>query len=74
MSDYKRNIVSDLYLAVNEFEGENYVHLRKFFKDRDGNLKAKKEGIAILLVSSLYSSIRWNISNLVSGQWRRDCQ
>ena len=44
MSDYKQKIVGDIYLTVNEFEGENYNYIRKFFVDRDGHLRAKKDG------------------------------
>ena len=49
MSDYKRKIVGDIYLAVNEFEGENYVHIRRYFADRDGQLRATKQGCSFNL-------------------------
>ena len=26
LSDYLENIVGDLYITVNEFEGDNYIH------------------------------------------------
>ena len=43
LSDYMKNIAGDLYLTTNVFEGESYIHIRKFFTDRDGNLQPKKE-------------------------------
>ena len=49
MSDYKRKIVGDIYLAVNEFEGENYIHIRKYIVNRDGNLRATKHGCSFNL-------------------------
>ena len=49
LPDYLENIATDVYLTIPEFEGENYVHIRKFFTDRDGYLRAKKEGIALTL-------------------------
>ena len=49
MADYKRNIVDDLYLSVIEFQGENYIEIRMYCVDRDGNLKAKNTGIAMTL-------------------------
>ena len=29
--DYLENIVGDLYMTVNEFEGGNYIHIRRFY-------------------------------------------
>ena len=49
MSDYKRKIVGDIYLAVNEFEGENYIHIRRYFVDRDGHLRVTKQGCSFNL-------------------------
>ena len=34
---------------MNEFEDKNYVHIRKFFVDRDGHLRAKKDGCSFNL-------------------------
>ena len=34
LPDYLENIAGDVYMAVTEFEGENYVHIWKFFTDR----------------------------------------
>ena len=44
LSDYLENIVGDLYMTVNEFEGENYIHIRRFYTDREGNLRPRKDG------------------------------
>ena len=49
MSDYKQKIEGDIYLTVNEFEGENHIHIRKFFVDRDGHLRATKDGCSFNL-------------------------
>ena len=49
MADYKRNIVDDLYLSVFEFQCENYIEIRRYFLDRNGNLKAKNTGFAMTL-------------------------
>ena len=49
LPDYLENIAGDVYLTITEFEGDNYVHLRKFYNDRDGYLRAKKEGVALTL-------------------------
>ena len=49
MSDYKKKIVGDIYLAMNEFEGEKYIHIRKYFVIRDGHLRATKHGCSFNL-------------------------
>ena len=49
LPDYLENIAGDIYLTLTEFEGDNYVHIRKFYNDSDGYLKAKKEGVALTL-------------------------
>ena len=49
MSDYKQNILGDLYLVVNEFEGKNYIHIRKYFTDPNRQLKAEKDGCTFSL-------------------------
>ena len=44
LSDYLENIVGDWYMTVNEFEGENYIHIRRFYTDRGRNLRPRKDG------------------------------
>ena len=49
LSDYLENIVGDLYMIVNEFEGENYIHIRKCFTDREGDLRPRKDGCSFTI-------------------------
>ena len=49
LSDYLEKIAGDIYLTLSEFCGENYVSIRRFYTDRDGNLKPRKEGAALSL-------------------------
>ena len=49
LSDYLEKIVGDIYLTLGEFGGENYVSIRRYFTDRAGNLRPKKEGAALTL-------------------------
>ena len=60
LSDYLEKIAGDIYLTLSEFCGDNYVSIRRFYTDRDGNLKPRKEGAAlslgqfVILVDSMY--------------------
>ena len=60
LSDYLEKIAGDIYLTLSEFCGDNYVSIRRFYTDRDGNLKPRKEGAALslgqfaILVDSMY--------------------
>ena len=49
LADYLEKIAGDIYLAVTEFSGENYVSIRRYFADRDGNLRPRKEGASLTL-------------------------
>ena len=49
LDDYMQQIAGQLYLVVSEFEGENYVHSRKFFENAEGYLKPKMEGCSFSL-------------------------
>ena len=49
LSDYLEKIAGDVFIAVAEFSGENFVHLRRYYTDRDGNLRPRKEGAALTL-------------------------
>ena len=49
LSDYLEKIVGDVFIAVAEFSGEKFVHLRRYHTDRDGNLRQRKEGAALTL-------------------------
>ena len=60
LSDYLEKIAGEVYISVTEFSGENFVHLRRYYTDRDGNLRPRKEGAALtlgqfaMLVDSMY--------------------
>ena len=62
LSDYLEKIAGEVYIAVTEFSGENFVHLRRYYTDRDGNLRPRKEGAALtlgqfaMLVDSMYET------------------
>ena len=49
LSDYLEKITGDIYLTLGEFCGENYVSVRRYYTDRDGNLRPRKEGTALTL-------------------------
>ena len=47
LSNYLEKIAGDLHIVVGEFCGENYVSIRRYYSDRDGNLRPKKQGAAL---------------------------
>ena len=49
LPDYLEKIAGDIFIVVAEFSGENFVHLRRYFTDCDGNLRPRKEGAALTL-------------------------
>ena len=49
LSDYLEKIAGDVYLTLSDFCGDNYVSILRFYTDRDGNLKPRKEGAALSL-------------------------
>ena len=49
LSDYLEKSAGDIYLTLSEFCGDNYVSTRRFYTDRDGNLRPRKEGAALSL-------------------------
>ena len=49
LSDYLEKIAVDIYLTLSEFCGENYVSIRRYYTDCDGNLRPRKEGAALSL-------------------------
>ena len=49
LADYLEKIAGDVYLTLNEFCGENYVSIRRYYSDHDGNLRPRKEGAAMTL-------------------------
>ena len=49
LSDYLEKIAGDIYMAVTEFSCENYVSIRRYYTDRDGNLRPRKRGAALTL-------------------------
>ena len=60
LSDYLEKFAGDIYLTLSEFCGDNYVSIRRYYTDRDGNLRPRKEGAALslgqfaILVDSMY--------------------
>ena len=38
-------------LTINEFRGIEYLHLRKYYLDFDGDFKPTKDGVLCLLIS-----------------------
>ena len=49
LSDYLEKIAGDIYLTLSEFSSDNYVSIRRYYTDRDGNLRPRKEGAALTL-------------------------
>ena len=49
ISYYKQNIVGNLYLVVNKFDGGNYIHIRKYFTVSNGILRTMKDGCTFSL-------------------------
>ena len=60
LADYLEKIAVDIYPTLSEFCGENYVFIRRYYTDRDGNLRPRKKGAALslgqfaILVDSMY--------------------
>ena len=61
LADYLEKIAGDIYLTLSEFEWWKLrIHIRRYYTDRDGNLRPRKEGAALslgqfaILVDSMY--------------------
>ena len=67
LSDYLENIVENLYLTVKEFEGENYMHIRKFFTDREVNLRPRKDGYLFTIEEILF--LLYSMGQIESCYW-----
>ena len=67
LSDYLKKIAGDIYLAVMEFSGENYVSIRRYYTDRDGNLRPRKEGAALSL--GQFAILVDSMSEIESRYW-----
>ena len=67
LADYLEKIAGDIYLAVTEFSGENYVSIRRYFTDRDGNLRPRKEGA--LLTLPQFAILVDSMSEIESRYW-----
>ena len=70
LSDYLENIVGDLYMTVNEFEGENYIHIRRFYTDRGGNLRPRKDGCSFTI--SQIPMLLETMGHIESRYWALD--
>ena len=67
LSDYLEKITGDIYLTLGEFCGENYVSVRRYYTDRDGNLRPKKEGVALTL--GQFAILVDSMSEIESRYW-----
>ena len=67
LSDYLEKIAGDIYMAVTEFSGENYVSIRRYYTDRDGNLRPRKEGAALTL--GQFAILVDSMSEIESRYW-----
>ena len=67
LSDYLEKIAGDIYLTLSEFCGDNYVSIRRFYTDRDGNLKPRKEGAALSL--GQFAILVDSMSEIESRYW-----
>ena len=45
----KESGTEQIRLTINEFRGVEYLHLRKYYLDFDGNFKPSKDGVAMSL-------------------------
>ena len=43
------NGTEQIRLTINEFRGVEYIHLRKYYLDFEGDFKPSKDGVAMLL-------------------------
>ena len=67
LSDYLEKITGDIYLTLGEFCGENYVSVRRYYTDRDGNLRPRKEGVALTL--GQFAILVDSMSEIESRYW-----
>ena len=67
LSDYLEKITGDIYLTLGEFCGENYVSVRRYYTDRDGNLIPRKEGVALTL--GQFAILVDSMSEIESRYW-----
>ena len=70
LSDYLEKIAGDIYMAVTEFSGENYVSIRRFYSNRDGNLRPRKEGASLSL--GQFAILVDSMSEIESRYWAMD--
>ena len=52
---------------MTEFSGENYVCIRRYFTDRDGNLRPRKEGASLTLPQ--FAILVDSMSEIESRYW-----
>ena len=67
LGDHLEKIAGDIYLGVTEFSGENYVSIRRYFTDRDGNLRPRKEGVSLTLPQ--FAILVDSMSEIESRYW-----
>ena len=49
LSDYLEKIAGDVHIVVSEFCNDNYISIRRYYTDRSGDLRPRKEGAALTL-------------------------
>ena len=67
LADYLEKIAGDIHIAVTEFSGENYVSIRRYYTDRDGNLRPRKEGASLTL--GQFAILVDSMSEIESRYW-----
>ena len=67
LSDYLEKIAGDIYLTMTEFSGENYASIRRYYVDRDGDLRPRKEGASMTL--GQFAILIDSMSEIESRYW-----
>ena len=67
LSDYLEKIAGNIYLTVTEFSGENYVSIRRYYTDREGDLRPRKEGASMTLCQ--FAILIDSMSEIESRYW-----
>ena len=67
LSDYLEKIAEDIYLTLSKFYCENFVSIRRYYTDRDGNLRPRKEGAALTLEQ--FAILVDSMSEIESRYW-----
>ena len=49
LGDYLEKIAGDIYMVVSEFCSDNFLSVRRYYTDRGGDLRPRKEGASLTL-------------------------